>query len=234
MRNINFTEYKGLYFAYQLTNPFTAADPLDVVLLLDSSDGHRSENFAEERTFAKKLTQQLWDNGNRVGLFTFGSTTHQQFSLNTYRYESDAVTAIRYMWYSTGTGNLENALEFTLHNGFTAESGERDCVPNIIVVLTHSGLTNSALLTSIKEKIKQLSVSIIIIDMTHRVHDSGFHGVTGNISSIIDCANYQTLQTLPSMIVNKVKSGIINCVLQNALSKIKHELFFTKGGHFKT
>ena len=113
------------------------------------------------------------------------------------------------MWYSTGNGDLERALDFTLSDAFTADSGERDCVPNILIVLTYSGPTNLALMTRIKEKIKQHAVSIIIIDMVAGAHDKGFQGVTGNTSRIIDCPNYQTLQTLPTTIVSKIKSGIM-------------------------
>ena len=111
------------------------------------------------------------------------------------------------MWYSTGNGDLEKALDFTLGDAFTTDSGERECVPNILIVLTHSGLANSTLVTGIKEKIKQHAVSIIIIDMVTGAYDKRFQGVTGNTSRILDCPNYQALQTLPSTIVNQVKSG---------------------------
>ena len=119
------------------------------------------------------------------------------------------------MWYSTGNGGLEKSLDFTLGDAFTADNGERECVPNILIVLTHSGLTNhqSALVTGIKEKIKQHAVGIIIIDMVAGAHDRGFQGVTGNASRIIDCPNYQTLQTLPSTIVSKIKSG--TCIMRD-------------------
>lgn len=181
-------------------------DPIDVVVLLDSSDSFRSTHFNSERDFADKIVRLLWRNNNRLSFYTFGDSIHRQFSLDTYHQLTDLTAAIGYMWFSTGNGNVEEALEFTLDNAFTDVAGNRDCTPNVLIVLSHTGIANATVAALIKQKLIHESVNIIIIDMVRGAGDHGFSDIVKNTSKILVSPDFQTLQSIHSKVFDQVYS----------------------------
>ena len=192
-----------------------------MVFLLDSSDGQRSANFDFEKRFLTSTIHQIWENGRRVGLYTYGNMAHKEFALNAYYQEEYATSAIEYIWFSTGIGRLENAISYTLKEAFTQAEGDRECVPNILVVLSHAAITNTTALHDIKRELTEKTVAVLVIDMASELHDHGFQALTDD-RKIIKCDNFSVLQTISSIVAHHVNEGMTIEQRRTTLSNYLH------------
>ena len=174
---------------------------------MESSDNFRSQNFEHEKNFAAEVARLLWRNKNRLGVYTFGSSTHRHVSLNTYNQLSDMLQSINYIWYSTGDGKTEDAILHTVNEAFTEDAGNRDCTPNILVVLAHTGITDAAAARKISEALTNNSISPIIVDMAAGSGDHGFRNITGDGNNVLSCPDFTTLQSLPQKVFERVSGG---------------------------
>ena len=185
----------------------TGHGPFDIVFLLESSDNFRSQNFVYEKKFAADVARLLWGNGNRLGIYTFGSHTHRHVSLNTYNQLPDMLQSINYIWYSTGDGKTEDAILHTVNEAFTEDAGNRDCTPNILVVIAHTGITDVAAATKINGALSNNSISLIVVDMTGGSGNHGFLNLTVDLNNILTCPDLATLPNLSRRVMERVNGG---------------------------
>ena len=128
-------------------------------------------------------------------------------SLNTYNQLPDMLQSINYIWYSTGDGKTEDAILHTVNEAFTEDAGNRDCTPNILVVLAHTDITDAAGATEINGVFLNNSINPIIVDMAAGSGDHGLLNITGNRSNILNCPDFTTLQGLPRKVMERVNGG---------------------------
>ncbi|XP_045182009.2 cartilage intermediate layer protein 1-like [Mercenaria mercenaria] len=203
----------ALYFAFVIAFSSFAygaavTGPADVVLLLDSSDGFRSSYFEKEKEFAINFIEQIYNSENRIGLYTFGRRSHVQFDLNLYSSIDQMRLAINHMWYSTGNGNLEDAIHFTVDNAFTDSVGDRECVPNMLLILTHKTVTDPLTISAIESKLTGKIIRTIILNMANGDATADFVQMTGNSTRIVDIPNLESLLSASTTIANKMDSDL--------------------------
>ena len=128
-------------------------------------------------------------------------------SLNTYNQLPDILQSINYIWYSTGDGKIEDAILHTVTEAFTGDAGNRDCTPNILVVLAHTGITDAVAATEINGAFLNNSVSPIIVDMAAGSGEHGLLNITGNHNNILSCSDFTTLHDLPRKVMERVNGG---------------------------
>ena len=118
---------------------------VDIVFLLDESGSVSPQNFNESLDFVKNMIEAFPDDklhgkdGTRFGLSTFSSYYRPSFYLSNYTKQSDYLSAINRVSYSSGGTYLGRALELILTNQFSEERGLRpevDGLPRILIVLT--------------------------------------------------------------------------------------------------
>ena len=132
-------------------------------------------------------------------------------SLNTYNKLPDMLQSINYIWYSTGNGKTEDAILYTVNEAFTEDAGNRDCTPNILVVLAHTGITDVATVSKINEAFHNNSISPIFVDMTAGSGDHGFPNIVGDRNNILRCPDFTTLQGLYQKVSERVNDGEYFC-----------------------
>ena len=115
--------------------------------------------------------------------------------------------SINYIWYSTGTGKTEDAILHTVNEAFTEDAGNRDCTPNILVVLAHTGITDTAAARKIHEASLNNSVNLVVVDMAAGSGDHGFRNITGDDNNVLNCPDFTTLQGLPQKVSERVNDG---------------------------
>ena len=118
---------------------------VDVVFLLDESGSVGWTNFQESLNFVKNFAKAFSDdklhgkNGTRLGLSTFSSYYRSHFYLSDNTNQSDYLSAISRVSYSSGGTSLGYALTRILTDQFSEDRGLRpevDGVPRILTVLT--------------------------------------------------------------------------------------------------
>lgn len=121
--------------------------PMDIVLLLDSSDGQT--HFDEEKQFSSRLINDLWDGSNRFGMITFGSTPNIQFDLETYQSVSETQLAVEYIWQSSGKAEVGKALDYSINHGFQEINGGRRLAPDVVLLITSSDIYDKSYIQNI-------------------------------------------------------------------------------------
>ncbi|XP_036092335.1 collagen alpha-3(VI) chain isoform X6 [Rousettus aegyptiacus] len=119
--------------------PVTESDAADIVFLVDSSDGVRSDGIAHIRDFIIKIVRRLnvGPNKVRVGVVQFSSEAFPEFYLKTHKSQAAVIDAIRRLRFKGGSPlNTGKALEFVARNLFVKSAGSRieDGVPQHLVL----------------------------------------------------------------------------------------------------
>ena len=106
--------------------------------MLDESGSIGSVNFDLMKSFVSQLVSRMdIDSGNtRVALVTFSSGTETGFDFNDYSTVASVQSAISALNYSGGITNTGGALAYVRTSILTTAAGDRDNVPNVVVVLT--------------------------------------------------------------------------------------------------
>uniref|UniRef100_A0A672FR70 Collagen, type VI, alpha 3 n=1 Tax=Salarias fasciatus TaxID=181472 RepID=A0A672FR70_SALFA len=118
----------------------TAPGMLDIVFLLDGSDGSRN-GFPAMREFVEREVEKLnvGDNKDRVSVVQYSRDAEVHFYLNTYNTKEDVVDSIRGLRHRGGRPlNTGAALQYVRDNVFTNSSGSRRTqgVPQMLILLT--------------------------------------------------------------------------------------------------
>lgn len=181
---------------------------MDVVMLLDSSDSHRSQNFDSEKRFALDFVRQIYNKFTQISLFTYGSSAYSQFTLDAYNDIRLMEQAITYMWYSTGEGNVSTAAEYTIKNGFLTSVGGRECTSKSLVILTHSGMSETETLR-IKTLLATNRIRCFILNMAGNLAMTNFIKVTNASTRVIPITDFKALESSAITIAGNIKTGIV-------------------------
>jgi len=185
--------------------------PLDIVLLLDSSDKYRSVEFRSEKVFLKDFIDRLDPENTdaRLSLYTYGSFAFSQFTLDMYSTAGEMKQAVDFMWVATGDGKPEPAIQRTVNEVFQDHSnGNRECVPNILVLLTHSELSDTLLINNVSEDLSSRLVQCIIINMAGTVAQTSFQTFTNGTTTVLQVDDFATLETSAASVVQNVKASM--------------------------
>uniref|UniRef100_A0A8C2UVY7 Collagen alpha-3(VI) chain n=1 Tax=Chinchilla lanigera TaxID=34839 RepID=A0A8C2UVY7_CHILA len=120
--------------------PPPESDAADIVFLIDSSDGVRSDGLAHIRDFVSRIVQRLniGPNKVRIGLVQFSNEVFPEFLLKTHRSQAAVLGAVRRLRFRGGAPlNAGKALEYVAKNLFVKSAGSRieDGVPQHLVLL---------------------------------------------------------------------------------------------------
>jgi len=166
------------------------------VLLIDSSDDHRSVQFHSEKIFLKDLIDQVKPESNnaRISLYTFGRSAYSQFTLGMYSSAAEMQIAVEYMWYATGNGNADTAIQSTILDAFKNGKGERACIPNILIVLTHSQISNTEIVSAIAHTLEDKRIQCIFINMAGTNANADMLTLTNTMGAILTVNDFRTLE----------------------------------------
>ncbi|XP_023577842.1 collagen alpha-3(VI) chain isoform X1 [Octodon degus] len=120
--------------------PPPESDAADIVFLIDTSDGVRSDGLAHIRDFVSRIVQRLniGPNKVRIGLVQFSNEVFPEFLLKTHRSQAAVLGAIRRLRFQGGAPlNVGKALEYVAKQLFVKSAGSRieDGVPQHLVLL---------------------------------------------------------------------------------------------------
>ncbi|CAG2240336.1 COL6A [Mytilus edulis] len=111
---------------------------VDIVIILDSSASVSDDNYQKMKNFCKDFLKNAdLDSRNiQVGIVSYSSSVHIEFQMNDYTTSQDIMDAIDAIPYRNGSKNTADGLRIMRSQMFTASNGDRDSVPNVVLILT--------------------------------------------------------------------------------------------------
>ncbi|KAH3749755.1 hypothetical protein DPMN_184266, partial [Dreissena polymorpha] len=190
----------------------------DVVFVLDSSGSVGQDNFYRLLNFTYQTVDGLdIDSGRfRVGVTTFSDTSRLDFNLNEFKNKRDIEDALTKVVYMYGNTHTAHALRRARLEMFTAPSGDRLDVPNVVVIITDGqSNVNHELTIPEARMLKAAGVSIITLAVGFTSETSELVGITSEPvqKNLIYIENYESL--------GKVKEQLISplCTDSNLCSR---------------
>jgi len=119
--------------------------PIDVAIVLDESGSIGGIHFNLTKSFLSQLVGYLdIDSGNtRVGLVTYSTSVTTRFNPNAHSSVTSVQSAISSVTYSGGGyTNTHLALGHVRTSVMTSAAGDRNNVPNVVVLLTDGQSSN--------------------------------------------------------------------------------------------
>ncbi|CAG2244074.1 unnamed protein product [Mytilus edulis] len=100
-------------------------------------------NYQKMKDFCKDFLKNAdLDSGNiHVGIVSYSTGVHIEFQMNDYSTSQDIMDAIDAIPYRYGSTNTADGLKTMRSQMFTAANGDRDGVPNVVLILT-DGVSN--------------------------------------------------------------------------------------------
>ncbi|XP_063412871.1 protein crumbs-like isoform X2 [Mytilus trossulus] len=116
---------------------------VDIVIILDTSTSVGPVNLQKMKKFCKDFLTKadLGSENIQVGIVSFSFVGRIEFHLNTYSSSQDIIKAIDAITYRHGSTNTFGALKTMRSQMFTAANGDRDGVPNVVLILI-DGVSN--------------------------------------------------------------------------------------------
>ena len=145
---------------------------MDLTILLDSSTSITEPNFEAARvSMAAVLQDFAIDAGYaRVAMVSYSDDVNVHFHLDAYPSSDLIMAAITRIPYIYGTSNLAKALKTVKTKVFTKSKGDREEIPNILLLIT-DGVDNSAdLKKTYKEagRLRKAGIDIIPIGVEYQ------------------------------------------------------------------
>ena len=110
----------------------------DIVFVIDKSGSIRSERFLAVKEFFVTVIEDLeiGEDGVRIGLVSFEDEARVDFYLDSYTSKEDVIQAVRVLNYNGGRTNIADALELAREDVLDANRGDRQDVPNFLILFT--------------------------------------------------------------------------------------------------
>ena len=93
-----------------------------------------------------------------------GNTARLDFRLNTYTDATSLAAAIRNLVFEGGGTYMGEALRMARRQIFNATNGDREDVPNVIILVTDGKATDKSAVLNETRHIRNLGIKIVIVD----------------------------------------------------------------------
>ncbi|CAE1253248.1 COL6A [Acanthosepion pharaonis] len=145
-------------------------------------------NFVEQviRTF------DIGQDNVRVGVVTFSGRSVLQFHLNKYSNINQLLDAISKIKYLAGSTNTADALRYIRTTSFLKQNGDRNGVPNIVIVIT-DGKSNVPMSTSAEAAKLKMIATIFSIGIGTQVGTKELKAIATDEKHIFTVNNFHAL-----------------------------------------
>uniref|UniRef100_A0A673Y1Y3 Collagen type VI alpha 3 chain n=1 Tax=Salmo trutta TaxID=8032 RepID=A0A673Y1Y3_SALTR len=183
---------------------------MDVVFLLDGSDGTRS-GFPAMRDFVQRVVETLGvdENRDRVAVVQYSRDPAAQFYLNTYTTKGEILNTVRGLRHKGGRPlNTGAALQYVRDNVFTVSSGSRriEGVPQLLILL--SGGRSFDNVDTPASALKELGV--LIFGIGTRSSDSReLQRISHDPSYALSVSDFTDLPNIQQQLLSSVEAVVI-------------------------
>lgn len=179
---------------------------MDLVFVLDSSEGVGKDNFVNLREFVRSTSVKFDINRDltQVGLVVYSRRPVSVFELDTHASGSAVLKAFGEASYLGGKASTGSALLHVHSHSLTVAKGARPGVNKVVVVLTDGTGAGDAAVPA--QKIRDDGVSVFVIG-TGDVQHERLLRIAGTKDHVITVPFYEDLRNFEDVLVQMVCAG---------------------------
>ena len=183
--------------------------PADIQFLLDASGSVGAPDFSKQKSFVANFARSftIGPNNIRIGVTTFSSAVHPQFSLNKYNGKSALVNAIRNIPYSKGGTNTDIALKWVASNSFNKSAGDRNNAANIVIVMTDGKSRNSSLTKQEANRLHRAGIKVFAIGIGSKVVKDELKNIASSPENVFTVVSFNVLDSILSELKKSTCKG---------------------------
>ena len=187
------------------------SNPVDIVVLLDSSVYVGSSNFQKLKVFTAHFAQsfEIGPNKVQIGVETFSTIAHHEFNMNSYNDTSSLVDAVHLIDYHPGYIRTDLALKYVESHSFKAAAGDRTDVSNILIVMTDRQSINPVLTSLETLKLHQMNLTVFAIGIGTLTSSTELGYIASDPHHVFSVDNFNALSTIQAELRNAVCKGIM-------------------------
>ncbi|XP_041939553.1 von Willebrand factor A domain-containing protein 2 [Alosa sapidissima] len=176
---------------------------VDLVFVLDASDGVGRENFVHLTDFVRSTSVQFDINRDvaQVGLVVYGRQPVTVFELDAHDSGSAILRAVNSATFQGGAASTGSALLHVLSNSMTIGRGARPGVNKAVVVLTDGSGADDAAVPA--RKLRDNGVAVFAVGVGDAQADSLLK-ITGRVEHMVTAPLYEDLKYFEDVLVQMV------------------------------
>lgn len=131
------------------------------------------------------------------------------------------------MWYATGSSDISDAIIYTATYGFQAVTGDRECVPNYLVVLTKV-MSNYNKALTLKDELNANDIQLIVLNLNNLPEQDDIGSIPENKSISEPVQNSSLIQWKVDFAANIINSGTLTFrLVSNSKSSLVTIVYFS-------
>ncbi|KAK3591355.1 hypothetical protein CHS0354_040316 [Potamilus streckersoni] len=168
------------------------------MFLLDSSGSVGLSNYQKQKDFVARFAQafDIGPNATQIGVVTFSTSVKNEFDMNRFHDKASLLNAIHNISYISGSTNTDKAIHYIMNHSFTKPAGERDHVPNILIVMTDGQSTNPTLTKVEAAKLHQTNIKSFAIGIGSGISQTELQLIASDHQHVFTVDNFNALSTL--------------------------------------
>ena len=149
---------------------------VDLCFIIDSSDTISSTNPSDgsydnwhlliQFVVSLARTYIIGPNAAQIGLVQFAKSARVAFPLNAHESQSDIVQAINNIKEIEGPRNTADALFKTRDECFSPDSGDREDVPNLAILITHGAPGSPEAALNAAKELRDSDITVVAVGIT--------------------------------------------------------------------
>ncbi|XP_078668410.1 CUB and sushi domain-containing protein 3-like [Branchiostoma floridae x Branchiostoma belcheri] len=180
----------------------------DLILLLDSSTSLGQSNFEKVKQYAKDIVDglPLSTEATRIGLVQYSDTPSDVVFLKDYENKmkiSEAIDDLSYLGGATFTGE---AIDHTRTISFAPSNGNREGVPDALVVLTDGKSSDDISFPSLSTR--QKGVNVFVIGVGEDLDRETLQGIAGDPEKVLPVPDDDALPGANTKLVNWLNRAV--------------------------
>ncbi|XP_066271290.1 cartilage matrix protein-like [Branchiostoma lanceolatum] len=180
----------------------------DLIFLLDSSTSLGQSNFEKIKKYAKDIVDDLpiHTGLTRIGLVQYSDTPSDVVFLKDYESKagiSEAIDGLSYLGGATFTGE---AIDHTRTISFSQSNGNRDHIPDSLVVLTDGKSSDDISFPSLSAR--QKGVNVFVVGVGDDLDGETLRGIAGDPNKVLTVPNDDALPAANNRLVNWLNRAV--------------------------
>ena len=184
---------------YTFLEPKRVIHPMDVAILVDTSEGISSIDFEREKNFVKSLVRSLTISSglSRVSMMSYSNETDLTVNFSDQQTKASLLRRVDALPFLGGRPQIGQALETAAAQLFSPSGTARAAVPRTVVIVTthccQDRITGASRLNETVALLRRNGVKILVTAVCDDVDDEGLRTLVEDEEDIITAGSFEGL-----------------------------------------
>ena len=179
--------------------PKRVIHPMDIAILVDTSEGISSIDFEREKNFVKSLVRSFTISSSlsRVSIMSYSNETDLTVNFADQQTKESLIRRVDALPFLGGQTQIYQALETAAAQLFSPSGTARSAVPKTVVIVTtqccQKRITGSSRLKETVALLRRNGVKILVTAVCDDIHEEGLGTLVENEEDIITADSFEDL-----------------------------------------